>query len=247
MFRMVLADDEMRIREELSTFYDWKAHDIEIAAVCRNGLEAYEAILDEAPDIVLTDIRMPGLSGLEMIERLRSAKSDLCFLILSGYRDFEYAQQAISLGVKQYLTKPLDEESLWKAVDQCKVQCRRYALPRLPRESSGQNTAEIVHTIREYVREHISDSNLSLQYIARNVLYMNEDYVSHLFATSSGQKFSCFLNSTRVEAAKHLLETTGLSIAEIAEQTGFGTNPKYFSQVFRKYTGTTPSSYTRNV
>ena len=243
MYRMILADDEVHIREELSTMYDWKAHDIRIAAVCRNGLEAYEAILDESPDLVLTDIRMPGMSGLEMIERLRSAKSDLSFIILSGYRDFEYARQAIALGVTQYLTKPLDEKSLWEAVENGKEQCRRISLPRMPQTAGGESGADLVKAVREYVFDHLSDSSLSLQGIARNVLFMNEDYVSHLFATGSGEKFSHFLNSTRVEAAKKLLMTSGLSISAIAERTGFGANPKYFSQVFKKYTGSTPSAF----
>ena len=247
MYRMILADDEIRIREELSTFYDWKAHDIEIVAVCKNGLEAYEAILDEAPDMVLTDIRMPGLSGLEMIEKLRSAKSDVCFIILSGYRDFDYAQQAISLGVKQYLTKPLEEARLWEAIESCKAQYQKCALPPLSKQKNNQNNAEIVTTIQKYVIEHLADPSLSLQNIARNVLYMNEDYVSHLFATCSGEKFSYSLNSTRVEAAKQLLMTTDLSISEIAEKTGFGANPKYFGQVFKKYTGMPPSAYLENI
>ena len=243
MYRMILADDEVSIREELSTLYDWQAHDIHIAAVCRNGLEAYEAILDESPDLVLTDILMPGLSGLEMIERLRGAKSDLCFIILSGYRDFEYARQAIALGVTQYLTKPLDERSLWEAVENAKEQCCRISLPRIPRAPAGENGADLVDAVRTYVFDHLSDSSLSLQRIARNVLFMNEDYVSHLFATGSGEKFSHFLNSTRVEAAKKLLLTTDLSVTAVAEQTGFGVNPQYFSQVFKKYTGFTPSAF----
>lgn len=247
MYRMVLADDEISIREELSTLYDWQAHDISIVAVCKNGLEAYEAILDESPDLVLTDIRMPGLNGLEMIERLRSAKCDLCFIILSGYRDFEYARQAIALGVTQYLTKPLDEKCLWEAVENGKAQCNRISLPRIEQPDSGQSSTEVVNVIRKYVCDHLSDSSLSLQSIARNVLFMNEDYVSHLFSTCAGEKFSHFLNSTRVEAAKKLIRNSSLSINAIAEQTGFGANPKYFSQVFKKYTGTTPSGFAREI
>ena len=106
MYRLVIADDEKTIRETIAHLIDWKSLDIEVVAVCKNGNEAYDAILDEYPDIVLTDIRMPGMSGLEMIRRLRDAGGAIECIILSGYGEFEYAKRAMELGVRYYLLKP---------------------------------------------------------------------------------------------------------------------------------------------
>ena len=82
MFKLLIADDERLIREALSTTIDWKMYDIELIGICRNGIEAYDMILDESPDIVLTDIRMPGMSGLDLIRRTSEAGISIQFIIL---------------------------------------------------------------------------------------------------------------------------------------------------------------------
>ena len=92
MFKLIIADDERLIREALSTTINWKDLDIELTGICRNGIEAYDMILDESPDIVLTDIRMPGMSGLDLIRRTSEAGIPVQFILLSGYGEFEYAK-----------------------------------------------------------------------------------------------------------------------------------------------------------
>lgn len=125
MYRLVIADDEKTIRETIASLIDWKSLEIEVVAVCKNGNEAYDAILDEYPDIVLTDIRMPGMSGLEMIKRLRDAGGAIEFIILSGYGEFEYAKQAMELGVHHYLLKPCNEKEIMDVMQKAKQSCCR--------------------------------------------------------------------------------------------------------------------------
>lgn len=125
MYRLVIADDEKPIRETIASLIDWKDLDIEVVSVCKNGNEAYDAILDEYPDIVLTDIRMPGMSGLEMIRRLREAGGPIEFIILSGYGEFEYAKQAMELGVHYYLLKPCNEKEIMDVIEKAKQSCCR--------------------------------------------------------------------------------------------------------------------------
>lgn len=125
MYRLVIADDEKTIRETIASLIDWKSLEIEVVAVCKNGNEAYDAILDEYPDIVLTDIRMPGMSGLEMIKRLRDAGGAIEFIILSGYGEFEYAKQAMELGVDHYLLKPCNEKEIIDVMQKAKQSCSR--------------------------------------------------------------------------------------------------------------------------
>lgn len=112
MLKLMIADDERMIRESISSLIDWNSLGIELIGCCGDGIEAYNMILDESPDIVLTDIRMPGISGLELVERVSQTDMDIQFIILSGFGEFEYAKQAMKYRVHHYLLKPSNEEQI---------------------------------------------------------------------------------------------------------------------------------------
>lgn len=497
MFTMIVADDEKVIRESIVECIDWESHDVKIVATCNNGVEVMDAIMDESPDIVLTDIKMPGFTGLELIEKIGQMDPDVEFIILSGYKEFDFASQAIQLGVRCYLLKPAGEEQLISAVENAKAnsllkkkqssmvqeqkrlseQAEEYhrqlllydifvagtdpvrAVQNLNAESSdgyliayfsfveedflipfadalyqhlgnlgvkpivdflyvqhsmallvklseglsdklrifseqlclpGQtlrisynaNTYEdlakgltqltskllrypkifsinrhlqqrelynaflsfekiqiltrqllhlkdqergdteiqkllqsyffpvedmellhnygihllsqlmrklpetvyyksiyhdlleklsscqdmkvyrelfkehillllsadseknsIIAQVKNYVEENLSDPDISLKKIAREQIHMNVDYLSRIFAKDNGEKFSHYLNRRRIETAKDLLLKQNATISFVANKVGCGNNPRYFSQIFKKYTGYTPSGY----
>lgn len=116
MLRLMIVDDEQIIRESLSEMIDYPAIGYELVAVAKNGMEAYDMICDEYPDVVITDIRMPILNGLELIERSLKTDSKISFVLLSGYSEFEYAKQAMRFGVREYLLKPTDKQELIDAL-----------------------------------------------------------------------------------------------------------------------------------
>lgn len=116
MLKILIADDEKMIRDSISTLIDWKKLDVELIGTARNGIEAYNMILDKYPEIVLTDIKMPGLSGLELIRRIHDINQNTQFIILSGYGEFEFAKQAMEYGVRHYLLKPCTEEQIIHSV-----------------------------------------------------------------------------------------------------------------------------------
>ena len=242
MLKMIIADDEQLIRDTLSRLVDWEAMGIKLVACCKNGLEALDAIVDDAPDIVMTDISMPGLSGLELITKIQQIDMQIEFIILSGYRKFEFAKQALEMGIKHYLLKPISEALIIDAVQKAKDACM-VRMPPEPESHEKSGSANVDRT-KAYVRENLADSNLSLKWIAQNLLFMNVDYLSRQFVTETGEKFSAYLNRMRMETAKKLLIHYGSGkIYKVAEQVGCGNNPQYFSQVFRKYTGMTPSKF----
>lgn len=477
MVRLLIADDERTMRETISTVIDWQSLNVEIVATCKDGLEAYAACMDLCPDIVLTDIRMPGLSGLDLIQKLRKASPDTRFIILSGYGEFQYAQEAMSFGVQHYLLKPCNEEQIIRAVKEtakslstrtdpsgpeqrliCALReqmlqilflsvatqafeqdlsaygqyfdldhapymvfetdaaakaeillcakhmreahasianavpcCTVYiddtllfffekyddalqkltaalqtALPRrltrtweteslealiealrariqtarragclshnqdtviqrhaiFPRQleqltaeggleairtllDSIQDTDVLAQTashlliwqvkqgscepleaarmlerfgeassqarlrelideiclrpksespqdlagkVQRYVLENISDSNISLKWIAENHLYMNVNYVSRCFVRDTGMRFSTFLTRARVERAKQMLKLEGYHGAQtIAQAVGCGNNPQYFCQIFKKETGQSIQAFARSL
>lgn len=118
--KLFIADDEIDVREGIRYLIDWGALDFTICGEGKNGQETLENILKYQPDLVLLDIRMPKLTGLEVIRMARDAGFLGKFIILSGYSDFSYAQEAIRYGVNCYLTKPIDEDELEKAVIEAK-------------------------------------------------------------------------------------------------------------------------------
>lgn len=497
MFTMIVADDEKVIRESIVECIDWESIDVKIVASCSNGVEVMDTIMDESPDIVLTDIKMPGFTGLELIEKISKMDPDVEFIILSGYKEFDFAKQALQLGVRCYLLKPAGEEQLITAVENAKsnflrkknhsslereqkrlseqaeeyhrqlllydifvsavnpleashyidvknksgyliayftfveenflipfadavygllkkadaepiidflyvshsmavilkdssglsdkLRCfsetawftgqtiritftgklyeslseglgqltsnlmrypkiysinrllhvrelynaclsfekiqyltgqllslmdrtkeeekikrllKNFFMPiedmellhnygihllsqlirKLPEtlfhksvyydlleklsvcddiktyreilteqillllsDSSDKNS--IVSQVKHYVEENLSDPDISLKKIAREQIHMNVDYLSRIFAKVNGEKFSHYLNRRRIETAKVLLLKQDTAVAFVADKVGCGNNPRYFSQIFKKYTGYTPSAF----
>ena len=111
-YRIIIADDERKILQLIKKLGHWEKLDIEIVDECGNGQEALESILRNHPDIVLSDIKMPVYDGIRLIEKTKEHGEDPFFILLSGYRHFEYARSAIQLNVMDYLLKPIDEAQL---------------------------------------------------------------------------------------------------------------------------------------
>ena len=116
MFRALIVDDEPKVCNLIKMLGNWDDLSIEIIDICHDGDDAYEKIISLDPDIVLSDIRMPGLDGLELIEKCKKNGSQAEFIILSGYGLFEYAQKAMEFGVTHYLLKPINSDQLNKVL-----------------------------------------------------------------------------------------------------------------------------------
>ena len=118
MESLYIADDEKIIRDGLKYVVDWEELGFTIVGEAGNGEEAYKDICALSPTIVMMDIKMPGMTGLDVIKRCAEAGIPTRFIILSGFSDFQYAREAMKYGVTHYLTKPIDEDELTKAVDE---------------------------------------------------------------------------------------------------------------------------------
>ena len=118
--KVVIADDEVRICQLIQALVNWEEMGMEIAGTANNGIDACEVIEKVCPDILITDIRMPGCSGLELIEKIKKTKPELEIIIISGYAHFEYAQQAIRYGVGYYLLKPINKVELMGILEKLK-------------------------------------------------------------------------------------------------------------------------------
>lgn len=121
MLRLIIADDEKIIRESISNLINWNEYEIDLIGVCKDGIEAYNMIVDEYPDIVMTDIKMPGLDGLDLIKKANEIDPDIEFVILSGYSEFEFAKKAMEFGVKYYLLKPINENKIIEVMEKVRT------------------------------------------------------------------------------------------------------------------------------
>ena len=117
MFTMVIVDDEQAVINHLVSNFDWMRHGVEVIGSADSGQKAYELIMSKKPDIVITDIRLPEFTGLELIEKIHCTIPWVQFIILSGYDNFSYAQKAIKLNVVDFLVKPVSQQELFHSVD----------------------------------------------------------------------------------------------------------------------------------
>lgn len=245
MIKVLLADDERKIREGIRDIIDWKTLGIQLLELAPNGNIAYKLISLYAPQIVITDLKMPGLTGLELIQKVQmeSKVPNPIFIILTGYNDFDFAQQAMRYGVRHYLLKPTSEEEISMVLQDAIWLLRHDSSPLyIPRNKSNYSVP-ILKTL-DYLEDNFSQPGISLKNIAQNVIFMNEEYLGKLFLKETSVRFTKHLQGRRISIAKKLLKKdTSLSALQAARKVGYGDNPQYFSTVFKKETGMTPKQY----
>lgn len=241
MYKVLIVDDEPVIVEGLRKIVDWEKYNCVVVGTASSGKEGLEMTEKYQPDILFTDIRMPGMDGLTMIAALRSEHRNMQIVILTGYRDFEYARTALNLGVFRYLVKPskmkeLDEamESLTERLDKLGSSKEQETL-----EDTENANNFVVKQALSYIEHHYKEK-LQLTDVAEKV-YVSHWHLSKLL-NSTGKSFSDLLNEVRIENAKKLMEDSSLHIADISERVGFA-DTAHFSRVFKKYTGMSAGEY----
>ena len=209
MKKIVIVEDEFRTRQGLGHLINKVDLGCRVIGEAENGYEGLKMIRDLEPDIVITDIRMPKMDGLEMIEKVQAMGIECVFAILSGYADFEYARQGLRLGVKEYLLKPA-------TISDVKELLRKLSEEGKEREEDGQ-TAEYSPAVKEMVSviEENYGMRLGLDGFSDR-FRLTPEYLSNLFAKETGMTFSNYLKKVRIEKAKELILNTDMKIYEVA-------------------------------
>lgn len=241
MFKVVIIDDEPIIVEGLSKVVPWEKYNCQVVATASNGIEGIDLIRKVRPDVIISDISMPGMNGLQMIAAIKTEFPDTLICILTGYRDFDYAQTAIRLGVFRFLLKPSNMEELEEAVASMVEVLKRDA-PAVEENADEDNSASsfIVKNALQYIEENYA-RKVSLSEVAEKT-YVSQWHLSKLLNKHTGQSFSDILNQTRINKAKELLKEPSLRIGDIAEMVGF-LDVAHFSRVFKKQTGVSANEY----
>ena len=239
MYRVVLIDDEKRIVEGLRKVVRWEDFGCQVAGDAGDAVSGAALIRDIRPDILFTDIRMPGDDGLTMLAGLRSEFSDMQVVVLTGYREFNYAQEAIRLGVTRFLLKPSKLDEIYDAL--------RTATERLGAQSSSADNREsryaqshIVNHAIEYMETHFADK-LTLQEVADSC-YVSQWHLSKLLNKQTNGTFYDALNEIRVREAIRLLADPKLRVGDIGAMVGYQ-DSAHFARVFKKFTGMSANEY----
>ena len=240
MYRVVLIDDESIIVEGLRRVIKWADYGCEVVGTAGDAAEGAELIRRLRPHILFTDIRMPGRDGLSMLAGLRSEFPDMQVAVLTGYRDFSYAQEAIRLGVTRFLLKPSKMDEIREA-----LQTMTEKLEKLPHEAEGDEQTRsagsfIVNRAVRYMEENYSQK-LTLQAVA-DCCYVSQWHLSKLLNRYAEKSFYDVLNSIRIQAAKKLLEDPSLKIGDISEMVGY-TDTAHFARTFKKLENMSANEY----
>ena len=236
MYKVVIVDDEPIIVEGLSRLLPWERYGCEVAGTAYDGNEGLEMIRMEKPDILFSDIAMPGMDGLTMIAALKSEFPEMQISILTGYRDFDFCQKALRLGVARFLLKPSNMEELEEALRTMTERCGK----REPSEQTDNASGFIVRNAVAYMEEHYQEK-LTLNKVADQI-YVSQWHLSKLLNKQEGKNFSEILNQIRISKAKELLKDPALRIADIAEMVGF-VEVAHFSRVFKRVAGISANEY----
>ncbi len=235
MFSVFIVDDEWFGIVDLQKTIQWERFNFEIKATFTDSRAALESILIFKPDVVFTDIKMPHLSGLDIIDRCRDADYGGEFVIVSGYDDFQYAKQALQYKVFDYCLKPLNEDETSAMLLRLKKKLEADGHS----DSEGSNNT-LIRKIEDYIEINLN-KKLSIRAVSEQ-FHVSPSYCAKLFSANYNKSFVTYVTERRIIFAKQLLLTTGLSVNEISQKAGFD-DYFYFAKRFKAITGQTPSQF----
>ncbi len=244
--RVVIADDELIALKMLRKLIAWETLGLKYCGYAQDGFALYDLILEKKPDLVITDIMMPGYDGLKVIAKTLEAGLATHFLITSAYANFSYAREAIRLGVEDFLEKPVDREGLNAALR--RITGERDATgekeERKPEEERSRATvSRIIQTAKDYIDEHYAEK-LTLEAVA-DYIYLSPNYLSSLFRKEMEMNFIEYITEVRMRKAEKFLADGKMSVADAARMAGYK-DAGYFCNVFTKRYGISPSAWKRH-
>jgi len=243
-YKVIIAEDEDRIRSHIVKQITNADMGFMVAAEAQTGKEALEQINVICPDVLITDIHMPQMDGLALLEQVCFKYPYIKSVVISGYAEFEYAQKAMKCNTLDYLLKPIDTEELHRLLNKLKIlmESERTTIKERLKLPSGQySPEEVVRILIQYIKENYTeDINFSL--IAERFNY-SPGHLSRIFSQYAGESPIKYLIDLRINKAKHLLRShPELSVKQIGELIGY-MDQSYFSRIFKKAVGVSPLEY----
>ncbi len=254
MIRVLVVEDETLARQGLILTTNWEKYDMKVIGEAKDGLIGLELAKSLKPDVIITDIKMPNMDGLEMIKNIIE-NQDVVIIVISAFSEFEYAKLALRLGAIDYLLKPFDDSELENSL----LKAKQAVLDKVILNKNNQLSRE---TIQNSIDTYLSKSDRSqhenmkriLNYIQDNyskdisvsivsdALNISESTIARVFRSESSYSFNDYVTMYRLKVATKMLEDPNIKIFEVANAVGYR-DQRYFSSVFKKYIGVTPNYY----
>lgn len=236
--KIMIVDDEPKIRRGMKTLLE-EQDGFEVIGIYDNAMSSLSDLDEKQPNVLITDIKMPEYSGLDLIEKIREKDKNLYIIILSGYGSFKYAQRAIRSGVYRYLTKPTNPRELISVLREIelKIEGGNRTVSKSEEKESVEVGNLLIRKALDYIELHYAEK-IGLKTLS-DALYISPNYFSDLFRRHMKVKFSDFLIEYRLKKACILLKKPEYKVSEIAEMVGFR-DSTYFSTVFKKTYNLTP-------
>ena len=243
MLKVLIVDDEDLVRRGIVLGVDWAARGCVVVGEAANGEEGVAAVERYSPNLIITDVRMPRMDGIEMMQELRRRGCKAHVIILTAYSDFSYARSALQLGADDYLLKPFRDQELIAAID--KVRQKERELTALTPQDTlplakGDKSKYVLQAL-EYIAGHYGDQDISITTIAAH-LGVSEGHLSHVFKKETSYTIISYLTQYRVHTAMKLLQDCRYKVYEVAEMVGYR-DVAYFGSTFKKLVGVSPSEY----
>ncbi len=248
MQKIVVVEDEELVRRGIVLAVDWAALDCVIVGEAANGEEGIREIERFDPDIIITDIKMPKMDGIEMVRLLRARGNTAYVIILTAYGSFAYAQSAIKLGAADYLLKPFHDGDLEQAIKRIASFRRGDAVEYEPasclRKVSETAKSKYVMQVLSFIAHNYGDPEISAGSIAAS-LNISYSHLNHIFKKETAYTVSSYITNYRMHAAMQMLRDCRNRVYEVTEKVGYK-DIAYFSSTFKKAVGMTPSEYQRH-
>lgn len=250
--KVLIVDDEKLERILIRRGYKWEDNGFEVVGEAASGAEALEMVESLKPQIILTDISMPKMDGLELSEKILKINPAAYIVIITGYREFDYARRAIKIGVEDFLLKPVNIEELINITKKIKekITFKEYqkSMNKIVDIRDSERIKQgnrVVNEAIKYVDDNLFDPELTLKLVSSKV-FSNESYLSRAFKKEIGVSFIEYISKKRIEESVRLLNTTDMKVYEIAEKIGFR-DSHYFGLCFKKHIGMTIKEYKREI
>jgi len=244
-FNVLMTDDEELALMGLEEGVNWERLDVDKVYKCHSKDTAIRMLLMYPIDIIITDIEMPGGSGLELIKWVKENKPEICSVFYTGHAEFSYAQEALRLGVEDYLLKPIPYDDLEIILEKVQkkilIQEKTLDLSEMVEDYPEEGSENIVSQVKRIIAENLSVGNLQRDELAAMV-HVSSGYLGRIFKKETGLALTDYIIKKRIFVAKQLLIKTSLSITDISARVGISYS-SYFTKIFKEQVGVTPQEY----
>ncbi|NMB00125.1 MAG: response regulator [Firmicutes bacterium] len=239
MYGVLIIEDEPWSREVVKALGKWENLKARVIGEADNGSEGLRLIAKLQPDIVITDMRMPGIEGAELLKAIDEQFPEVKIIVMSGYDDFSYMKQAIRSQAVDYLLKPLDAEELNASLCRCIEEIAEGFgdSPDLGSIKCKDDGILDPQAVQAFIDGHFHQP-ISLSSIAQR-FFVSKEHLSRTFKADVGENISEYIKRKRMEKAKELLVHGEMEIKHVSEAVGYN-DTSYFYRVFKTHFGITP-------